>query len=687
MPGVAIAPQAAAARATNRVTIEPFRREMAVRANSFNAEQRTFEVVWSTGAEGRRYGWCPTGEYVGEWIEELGMEPENVDLSRLNNGAPLCDSHNWGSLHGSSANRGVVGVTERAWLDAGSGIASVRLSAREDVAPIARDVQDGILRKTSIGYEVTEWEETTTPDDARAGTRRFKAMRWMPFEISLVSVPFDDGAGVRSQREAYRYQSLVHFAAQPAGATRTNPDPNMPPDPVNPAPAAPAADPIRTATPAAAAPTPAAPEPAARAVSLAAVRTHVRRNNLGQQFEDTIVDDLTSGRCTQEAANQRILDALAARSEATPINNVTRVLPDTVDQGQRDAVTAALLHRHNPQQNQLPEAGRRFRSRSLLEIARTLVEARGIRTDEMERSQIVARAMSSSDFPFITADVANKVLRQAYQAQPRTFMGFSRRTTLVDFKSKYSNMLGDAPALLEVPTGGEVKAGKISEARESYKLKTYARKIGLTRENIINDDLDAFTKLASRFGTSAVALENDVVWALLTAGGGVGATMSDTLALFHATHANLGSGGTSVLSVDGLSLARVRMRKQKGLDAANLLNLAPAFLLVPAALETKAKQLTTQVNSIKDTDVNPFVGAFSGVVTEPRLDAISATAWILVASPDMIDTLEYAYLEGSEGVRVETQEGWNTLGVELRAVHDFGAGLIDFRGFDRSAGA
>jgi hypothetical protein len=338
-------------------------------------------------------------------------------------------------------------------------------------------------------------------------------------------------------------------------------------------------------------------------------------------------------------------------------------------------------------QFQLPETARRFRSRSLLENARLLLEARGVRTDSMSISDLAQRAMSSSDFPFITADVANKILRAAYASQPRTFLNFCRRSSLVDFKAKNLVKLGEAPQLKEVPVGGEIKVGSMAEARESYKLRTYGVRLTMTREMLINDDLDAFTKLAASFGIQAVVLENDIVWALMLAAAGAGATMSDGVALFHANHANLNTGVATALSVDGLSTMRQKMRLQKGIDGKTLMNLQLAHLLVPTTLETKAQQLTTQTNVAKDGDVNPFTSAFRSIVVEPRMDAVSTTGFIGAADPGQVDTIEYAYLEGNDGVRVETREGFETLGVDIRAVHDFGAGLVDHRGFQRNTGA
>ena len=74
-------------------------------------------------------------------------------------------------------------------------------------------------------------------------------------------------------------------------------------------------------------------------------------------------------------------------------------------------------------------------------------------------------------------------------------------------------------------------------------------------------------------------------------------------------------------------------------------------------------------------------------ISEPRLDAASATAWYLAASPNQIDTIEYAYLEGQQGAYVETRNGFDVDGVEIKCRLDFGAKAIDWRGLYRNPGA
>ena len=74
-------------------------------------------------------------------------------------------------------------------------------------------------------------------------------------------------------------------------------------------------------------------------------------------------------------------------------------------------------------------------------------------------------------------------------------------------------------------------------------------------------------------------------------------------------------------------------------------------------------------------------------ISEPQLDAASETAWHLAASPNQIDTIEYAYLEGQQGAYIETRNGFDVDGVEIKCRLDFGAKAIDWRGLYKNPGA
>lgn len=163
----------------------------AVRPETVDIEARTVELVWTTGAKGRRWNWD-----IGSYLEELEVSDDAVKLDRLNNGAPLLNVHNQWEL------RSVLAVVEKAWLESGEGHALVRFSQRDDADEVFKDVKDGILRNISVGYTVHRYVLVEGGEDALP---LYRAVDWEPMELSLVPVGFDDGAKVRSAKTAADY--------------------------------------------------------------------------------------------------------------------------------------------------------------------------------------------------------------------------------------------------------------------------------------------------------------------------------------------------------------------------------------------------------------------------------------------------------------------------------------------------
>jgi len=627
---------------------------------SVDVEARTAELVWSTGAGVKRYDWSK-GEY---FIEELSLDPAHIDMSRMEAGAPLLDTHNTRSL------RAILGVVERAWIKDGEARAIVRFSEREDVEPIWRDVQAGIIRNVSVGYYVEKYEEVRSKDNSLPVRR---AVAWQPAEVSLVPVGADAGAGTRAgeTQHAAATRPCIVIDMTPADAATIRKEQVM--SEATQAARAEAASP--NAAEAAAAQQQAREAERQRVLD---IKADVRAAGLDQKLEDELVRDGVS----VEDARKRIIDALAEKNAPSQTRSAAAIQTVTDEADVRRAgVTESLLHRYDPNGHKLSDNGRRYMGRSLLELARVVLEAQGVRTEGMNRSELAKRAlMGNSDLPYILADVANKTLRQQYESTPRTFVPWTRRATAPDFKNINRTQLSGFPTLQSVAAGGEVKRGFVSDGKETYALGTYGRVIGITRQTIINDDMDAFTRLPGLAARAAADLESDIVYAVLTAN----AAMSDTVALFHASHGNLAGSGTAI-SVDSLGVGRAAMRVQKGLEN-RVINAAARYLLVSAAKETLAQQYTSS-NYVPNSSstINPFTTLQP--IAEPRLDAASATAWYLVADPMQVDTIEYAYLEGAEGPQLETRMGFEVEGMELKVVLDFAAKAIDWRGMYKNPGA
>ncbi|MFO1153054.1 MAG: Mu-like prophage major head subunit gpT family protein [Rhodospirillales bacterium] len=603
--------------------------EVRLEPETADAEARSVEVVWSTGAMVRR-----TDLWTGKRYDEvLSLDPRHVDLSRLNNGAPLLNTHGTFDL----AN--VLGVVERAWIagsnDGYEGRATVRFSTREEVEPLWQDVRAGIIRNVSVGYLVRVYEVIGQDDQVPV----WRAIDWQPVELSAVPVGADQAAGFR-QGQGLAPCRLIHRAPaahqpettamdQPTPAardadntiatsedavTRDSCDAAMTTASDAAARAEPDARADRTANHSAIS----AEDVARRVVAeerarIAGIYDAARKLGLDTVVADTLVRDGVA----LDRARGLLIDRAAEGDRAIETRPHIRIGGLDERETRRAAVETALLHRFDPHRYALSEPARDWRGYSLIEMARAFLEGEGVRVRGCSRDEIATRALhTTSDFPDILAAVTNKTLRDAYEAAPRTFPPLARRATAADFKDIHRVQLGEAPQLEKVNESGEFKRGTMGEGKERYRVETWGKVIGITRQVIVNDDLDAFTRVPSLFGTAAATLESDVVWGIVTAN----PTMADGVALFHATHKNLAATGTA-LDVAGLGKARAAMAKQTGLDGRTVLNIRPAFLVVPSSLELTAEQLIAQnLVPAESKNVVPQSIRSLAVIAEPRLD-------------------------------------------------------------------
>jgi hypothetical protein len=654
-----------------------------------NSGDDVFRVTWTTGASVRRYDW-ENGQY---YDEELVVDAGSVRLERLNSGtAPVLDTHNAYTIDDV---KGVV-LENTVSISNSLGYADLKLDDGPENQSVLRKVQNGIIRNVSIGYRVYIYEVIQ-----REGlVPLYRATDWEPYEISLVPIGADSGAGIRSAPQNYP----CDFIQPNPKETRAMPD-NANKDPQS-FYAVPENDPVEN-NPTRQLPEPNAPKApetppanapesndAARADGVKAERTRaaeIQKITKAAKLPETFAERCINEGVGIDKARKMAIDELARiGGEGGEIRTQVTIVRDEMDSA-RSMVENALLHRHDPKTYQLDAGAREYRGMTIMEIGRDLLEKRGIRSRGLAKSEVAGMMLgletrgglhSNSDFPFILANVANKTLRAAYEAAPQTFKPFARQTANPDFKTIARTQLGDAPTLDKVNESGEFKRGSVSEAREQYALATYGKVVAVTRQTIINDDLGAFTRLPEMFGRAAADLESDTVWGIITAN----AAMGDGTALFHASHGNL-AGASTAISILTLGDGRAAMRKQKGLNG-RFINVQAKYLLVPAAIETIAQQYVTQTNILatKPSDYNPFANNLQ-VIAEPRLDAVSAVSWYMAADPKQIDTIEYAYLEGQEGVYMESRVGFDVDGVELKARLDFAAKAIDWRGFWRNPGA
>ena len=269
----------------DRIKLPSLTRSAPIDGAQIDTESRTISFPFSST--------YPVERYFGN--EVLSHAQGAADLSRLNDGAPLLLNHDPNQL---------IGVVERSWIEGDRGYATARFSSSAQAQQVQQDVQDGILRNVSFGYRVMELAAGEKRDDSQMQT--FTAERWMPFEVSLVSIPADPTVGIG--RSADHDEREVPIRALPV---------------IEPQARAPEPEPAVQEV-AASIPTPQSPIPmsdlnieAVRSEAAAAERNRISSiTALGERhgFTDLARQCVESGRSLDEA-RQAILDKINVKPE------------------------------------------------------------------------------------------------------------------------------------------------------------------------------------------------------------------------------------------------------------------------------------------------------------------------------------------------------------------------------------
>lgn len=597
-----------------------------LKPNSYDPKAHTFESVISTGAPVKRR------DSRGEYEERLNLD--SIDPASII-GKPVLTEHRHDDFNAH------VGTITDARREAGKLLAVIKLTGADNAADARRKIEDGILRDLSIGYRVNKWRESK---DA-TGTRIRTAIDFEIAEVSLVAMPADSGAQIRS--DSMKTKKKVTEEVLEDNLEDTIED-------------APYKVKVRSD-----------------------IRALVRAAKLPVEFADTLIDMEAS----VDEAKDAVAERLQRRSRLTGLH-IQQTAPSGDDPSvimtrAADALASRVMG-IPPKDEAKPYANMR-----LVDHARNVLEIRGEPVRGMRDEEILTRAAQHtlSDFPNLLTGTGQRILMAGYQAAPNVLKQLARKGTRTDFRAGTSLQLGELGKLDKVSESGELTSTTRGEAKESYSLDTYGKLFSLSRKAIINDDLGAFRDWGMAAGRAASETEAALLLALLTQGSGAGPVMHDGKRLFHVDHGNLAASGDSPMGTDNdlapLSDARLALRTQKGLDGKTPINATPKFLVVPPSLETEAERTLAAIYATAASDSNPFTGKLT-VLTEARL---TGDAWYLFADPAVLPVLEYAYLSGAEGPQIASREGWDVLGMEFRVILDFGCGAVDWRGAYRNPGA
>lgn len=436
-----------------------------------------------------------------------------------------------------------------------------------------------------------------------------------------------------------------------------------------------------------------AAEPKPEAADPAKIVAKVARAGLPAQFASDLINEGLS----LEAATDRIIDAKAKKTDdgGEIENHAPRatVRVDGLDK-MKEGMTRALYARTNLDGGEQNE----FTGMSLREMARDVLRARGVAIPAGGVNALASAAFvpamaggmhSTSDFGNILANVANKAMLKGFGEQPETFDQFTSTGTLSDFKPTKRVGLDAFPTLDEVAEGAEFTFGTIGDMGETVVLATYGKMFAITRQTIINDDLDAFSRVPMKMGRAARRTVGDLVFAILTGN----PNMSDGNALFSTAHSNLAGTG-AVVSEASVNAGFTAMTTQKDRSKnATALNIVPRFLLAPpskraAVMQTLNSEYAPDDSAKSGSSKMPYAYNTTKGIATPIFDArLSGNAWYLLADPALFDTIEVSYLDGISTPFLEQQQGWEVDGTEFKVRIDAAASPLAWEGMYKDPGA
>ena len=419
-----------------------------------------------------------------------------------------------------------------------------------------------------------------------------------------------------------------------------------------------------------------------------AITKKVAQAGLSATFATSLIEDNLS----LEAAYDKILDEKAAQSaDGGEIRTAgaARVTGDAVDRT-REGMTRALALRAGLNDGERNE----FAGMSLREMARASLSARGLTAPNGGVMALASAAFvptmaggmhTTSDFGNILADIANKSMMRGFDEVEESFPRFTSVGSLGDFKPNTRVGLDIFPSLDKVSEGAEFKYGTMGDHGESVMLATYGKLFAVTRQTIINDDLDAISRVPARMGRAAKRTIGDLVFAVLKGN----PQLSDGKALFHADHSNLAASGgaPSEATVNAIITAMAMQKSGK----ANL-NIPLAFLLAPPSLRSVILQTlkseyapddTAKAGTTKQPNAHNTVRDAAVPIFDARLEG---TAWYGSADPNLADTIEVSYLDGNQNPFLEQQQGWTVDGTEFKVRIDAAASPLAFQGLYKNPG-
>ena len=253
-----------------------------------------------------------------------------------------------------------------------------------------------------------------------------------------------------------------------------------------------------------------------------------------------------------------------------------------------------------------------------------------------------------------------------------------------NFKTQHRMRVGGYGLLPTVAESGSYDPlTSPTDEEATYALSKKGGTEKLTEEMIANDDVGATRQIPRKLSRAAARTLYRFAFDFIKDN----PTVYDSVALFHASHGNLGS---AALSHSELFNRRLAMRDQAEYGAsAEVLGLLPALLLVSGENEELAFELSRSDKKIggNNNEKNFFQNSFESLVVDYWADPDD---WALVANPLDIPTVEIGFYEGDEEPKLFVQDMANvgsmfdTDEITYKIKHTYGGAVMDYRGLQKN---
>lgn len=590
----------------------------------------------------------------------------------------------------------VLGKVIEAWVENGRGKAKIRFDEDAEAEKIFRKVMSGTLKGVSVGYMVDNWEKVEQgkkSTDGRFEGECYIATRWMPTEISIVSVPADESVGVGRSAENTMTkggdkvakktgETEEQMRSNAAGGETT--DNATRGDVGEESAQVPASTEERSAS-----------EEKDEAVRTAVQRERQRVEEINGMERELGIDlsSMIRDGSSLEKVREHVLNEL--RKQAAPAAQGARTGETGQDRYVRD-MTDALLMKGGMDVEGASESARRRAGMSLRAIGEECLErfenvsgTREMSGDEMFSMLTRQYFNPSSAFPAILDTTINKAIVQQYDAVNTTFQKWTTKGTLQDFKESrdHEYVMGGLSPFERVPVNGELKEDIPKTALlPTRKLDTYGKSFSMTREAFINDDIGFLTRVPALYAQRYKNTIDEMVYRKIFDNG----VTFDGVNLFHTNHKNL-AGGAGEKPTQAVIQAMITMMQLQKDNFDKAMYVRPKYIVVPVGWGFDLQVIfhSAQVVGSDFNDVNPLHGYPIEIVETPVLNMLAGSSkapWFMVADPNSAKSIQVDYLNGQEKPIVERDTVATKLGFYWKIYGDFGVNVRDFRGIARNNG-